>query len=102
MHVLTQFVMQVLIGGLMASQVVAARRASAGTAGEGVEASGWDRMRRPLGVLIAAVVVAVVGIGIHQSSEETTVLVELAGLVGGVAAYCALGSVGVIVWRLVR
>lgn len=58
-----------------------------------------DEFRRPLGVLIAAVVVWVIALAVNNGSDRGS---QGAMLIGTLAVFAALGSLGVIVWRLVR
>lgn len=61
-----------------------------------------EQFRRPLGVLIAGAVVALLGYAVVAAQDSGDTAVSLTGWVAALALVVALGALAVIVWRLVR
>jgi hypothetical protein len=62
-----------------------------------------EEFRRPLGVLIAAIVLALLAVAIGRANENLGTLgAGIVLVLEGTGVYVALGAIAVIVWRLVR
>jgi hypothetical protein len=62
-----------------------------------------EPFRRPLGVLIAALAIGLLGIAIARANPDARGGgIAAAQLIGSLGIYVALGALGVIVWRLIR
>jgi uncharacterized integral membrane protein len=65
-------------------------------------AAGMEQFRRPLGILIAGMAVALLGFTVVAAQNSGSVAVSLTGWAASIGLLAALGALGVIVWRLVR
>jgi uncharacterized integral membrane protein len=61
-----------------------------------------EQFRRPLGVLIAGTVVALLGYAVVAAQNSGNTAVSLTGWLASIALVVALGASAVIVWRLIR
>lgn len=61
-----------------------------------------EQFRRPLGVLIAGAVVALLGYVVVAAQDSGATAVSVTGWVATIGLVVALAALGVIVWRLVR
>jgi cyanate permease len=61
-----------------------------------------EQFRRPLGILIAGMAVALLGFTVVAAQNSGSVAVSLTGWAASIGLLAALGALGVIVWRLVR
>jgi len=61
-----------------------------------------EQFRRPLGILISGMAIALLGFAVVAAQNNGSLAVSLTGWAASIGLLVALGSLAVIVWRLVR